>query len=112
MDVNSGVATTVDAMQKLWTAQAGNSVAMIGPIQSDIFDVAVPSTMATGLPLVDHYFGTNENSIITTITISEQATAMLAYLGQAEIPWSRLQCCAQGDLVNIFQKRYRKLQAQ
>jgi hypothetical protein len=96
MDVNSGVATTVDAMQKLWTAQAGNSVAMIGPIQSDIFDVAVPSTMATGLPLVDHYFGTNENSIITTITISEQATAMLAYLGQAEIPWSRLAVLCSG----------------
>jgi 7 transmembrane sweet-taste receptor of 3 GCPR len=90
VDLISGVATTVDAMQKLWTAQAENAVAVIGPIQKDIFDVAVPSTMATGLPLVDHYFGTNENTITTTITVGEQAAAMIAYLSQSEIPWSRL----------------------
>jgi 7 transmembrane sweet-taste receptor of 3 GCPR/Receptor family ligand binding region len=90
INVSSGVQTTIEAMERLLLAQAEKAAAVIGPIKSDIFNVVVPSAIAAGIPLVDHFFGTNENAITTTILVSEQAAAMIAYLRQTEIPWSRL----------------------
>lgn len=97
MKLSLGEATTTKAIEELWTAQSQQTSAIIGPIQSDIFDIAVPAAQATDMALIDHYFGTREDIITTTISVKEEALAIISYFKQAAIPWDHLAIVCSGS---------------